>query len=342
MRKMLCCVLLFALAGCSSLKTGPHESFDTLSVAHAGDARILAGKTAEELQQRYTPASTVVTLHRVPGVFGEALDHDLRAAGFTMNNSGIGIRYKVSAVAAGNAPAQGYVQVSCTDGQLFNFSRPLGQPVRITKPPSGKPLSEEHPLEIRPLPDSPKPQAAQKASSVRSAPVRATNKARIIAKRNGIDVADFCKWNNVKPESVLRKGREVYLSEPSKQRERSPESTVIPPRKAAVPATTPELTAVQKSTLPPPVLTEVPSSSQQPWVISRGQMLRIQMEAWATAAGYSLVWNASNDYEMKSSATFNGSFIDAVKGLFTALQAHGLALRVTIYQGNNVIEISEH
>ncbi len=341
MRKMLCCVLLFALAGCSSLKTGSLESLDTLSEAYASDARILAEKTAEELQQRYAPASTVVTLHRVPGVFGETLENDLRSAGFTMNNSGIGIRYKVDAMNTGNAPAQGYVQVSCTDGQLFNFSRPLGQPVRITEPPSDKALPEEHPLEIRPLPDSPKP-LPEHVATVRSAPVRATNKARTIAKRNGVDVADFCKWNNVKPETVLRKGREVYLSEPSKQQERSSESTVLPPKKAAAPVTPPVLTATKTDPLPPPVLTEAPSSLQQPWVITRGQMLRIQMEAWATAAGYSLVWNASNDYEMKSSATFNGSFIDAVKGLFTALQANGLALRVTIYQGNNVIEISEH
>lgn len=78
------------------------------------------------------------------------------------------------------------------------------------------------------------------------------------------------------------------------------------------------------------------------WEIQKGSMLRVQMEGWAAVAGYSLIWNAQNDYEMRSYATFSGEFIDAVKNFFAALQANGLALRVTIYQGNKVMEVSEH
>ncbi len=71
-------------------------------------------------------------------------------------------------------------------------------------------------------------------------------------------------------------------------------------------------------------------------------MLREQMTDWAASANYNLIWNAQNDYELRGSATFQGEFIDAVKTLFAALQANGLALRVTIYQGNQVMEVSEH
>ena len=78
------------------------------------------------------------------------------------------------------------------------------------------------------------------------------------------------------------------------------------------------------------------------WEIHKGEMLRGLMEGWAAIAGYSLIWNAQNDYEMRSSATFSGVFVDAVKNFFAALQANGLALRVTIYQGNQVMEVSEH
>lgn len=71
-------------------------------------------------------------------------------------------------------------------------------------------------------------------------------------------------------------------------------------------------------------------------------MLREQLTDWAARAGYGLVWNAHNDYELRGSATFQGEFIDAVKQFFAALQANGLAMRVTIYQGNQVMEVSEH
>lgn len=78
------------------------------------------------------------------------------------------------------------------------------------------------------------------------------------------------------------------------------------------------------------------------WEIHKGEMLHNLMEGWAAIAGYSLIWNAQNDYEMRSSANFSGVFVDAVKNFFAALQANGLALRVTIYQGNKVMEVSEH
>ena len=78
------------------------------------------------------------------------------------------------------------------------------------------------------------------------------------------------------------------------------------------------------------------------WEIVKGEMLKAQLERWATDAGYTLIWSAHNDYEMQSNSTFNGPFKDAVKACFGALQSNGHALRVTIFEGNNVMEVSEH
>ena len=78
------------------------------------------------------------------------------------------------------------------------------------------------------------------------------------------------------------------------------------------------------------------------WEIVKGEMLKAQLERWATDAGYTLIWSAHNDYEMQSDSTFNGPFKDAVKAFFGALQSNGHALRVTIFEGNNVMEVSEH
>ncbi|WP_308620462.1 TcpQ domain-containing protein [uncultured Desulfovibrio sp.] len=113
------------------------------------------------------------------------------------------------------------------------------------------------------------------------------------------------------------------------------------PLSAPVPAVAEEVSAE------PPAVIETVSVSAEPvslpsWQVERGRMLREQMENWAAQTGYTLIWSAQNDYEMQSSATFSGVFIEAVKNLFAALASNGLALRVTIYQGNNVMEVSEH
>lgn len=78
------------------------------------------------------------------------------------------------------------------------------------------------------------------------------------------------------------------------------------------------------------------------WDIQAGTTLREQLRSWADNAGYSLVWEPQSNYELRNPASFTGSFEDAVRALFQALASDGLALRVTIYQGNNVIRVQEH
>ena len=66
------------------------------------------------------------------------------------------------------------------------------------------------------------------------------------------------------------------------------------------------------------------------------------MEGWATVAGYHLIWESPNDYMMESRAMFHGTYIEAVRNFFAALAANGHALRVTVYEGNKTVVISEH
>lgn len=80
---------------------------------------------------------------------------------------------------------------------------------------------------------------------------------------------------------------------------------------------------------------------QSEWSIEPGT-LRAQITAWTARAGYQLVWKASHDYDMDSHARFQGDFVGAVKNLFTGLQHAGFPLRVTLYKGNNVMEVSEN
>lgn len=426
------------LSGClAGQKTG---SLDTLSADHAGDARALAELAATELTERHAPAHTALRLERAPGAFGETLEAELRRAGFALvPDGGLGISYTLDVLRDQGQPL-GYARISSTDGQLFSISRKLSDtPVTYTEPPSAQAPSST--LEARPLPDPvsspgvdpagqtalPVAESPAKAATtppagagnVKTVPVSRTATAAAVARRSGVPVADFCRWNNVGPNAMLIEGYQVYLSEPpagtipvaaenpvpagvaAGTPEASlpapvPASTTLPahtsaklslpsvaPQKVetktisytpvAAPVTPPAPPApVAKgregvSPVPSPVPTSTPSGDTasavpaslsadaeiipvsnpagmgvRSWEIVKGEMLKAQLERWASDAGYTLIWSAHNDYEMQSNSTFNGSFQAAVKAFFGALQSNGHALRVTIFEGNNVMEVSEH
>lgn len=442
MKKIVSAILLYCLfaSGCV-LRSGGSGSFDGFSDVYGADAQALAAQAADELGLRHAPAHTSLTLQRVPGLFGDALENHLRAKGFVLatsdvngTRSSIGVKYRLDALEdTQEGGALGYVQISCTDGQIFSFSRTLSEAAPYTEPPHTRSVPDEHPLESRPLPEGtaivpahnmvPTVAYAPSTPTARTAPVRSKATAAVVARRSGIRVANFCRWNDVTPDTILAKDHTVYLSEPPvpvasctasvgipvaahvplpsapsasvapapepapvvlpTRAQTSPALTLessksveIAPRKpasaplpvaASMPTATPAsaLAPAVPAASAPSVLTEpasslavpaamtLPTSTDAapmpdllpdlpPWEITKGQMLRGQMEGWAAVAGYSLIWNAHNDYEMQSSAAFTGEFIEAVKTFFAALQANGLALRVTIYQGNKVMEVSQH
>ncbi|NDV26920.1 TcpQ domain-containing protein [Desulfovibrio sp. JC010] len=85
---------------------------------------------------------------------------------------------------------------------------------------------------------------------------------------------------------------------------------------------------------------QVESPLNENWSIVPGG-LRDQLKRWAGRAEYTLVWKANHDFEMQSHATFRDTFPRAVKRLFSRMHANGNSLRVTIYQANKNIVVSE-
>ena len=58
-------------------------------------------------------------------------------------------------------------------------------------------------------------------------------------------------------------------------------------------------------------------------------------------AHYQLIWKAQHDFDLEARADFEGDFEAAIKQLFAGLHRSGHALRVTLYRGNNVLEVAE-
>lgn len=397
--RKLCALLLVAgvATGCVATRNSG-ASLDGLSAAHAADARALAEVTADQLAERHAPAHTALALSRADGAFGEAFEKALRLKGFAIvppdyGGSSLGVSYRLGAL-EGSGPAVGYAQISISDGRVFSVSRMLGEesPPAYTEPPAKPEPSRE--LESRPLPESPAPvkpvpvkaeapkQEDSPAPAVTPAakryPVRKTATAAAVARRSGVNVDDFCKWNGVGRLATLPKGTLVYLSEPPAGTIVAGPDVPVPPKAAEVqraektedrsapavastlptreqtthaltspatpvagaapvaPATQTVATALPEAELPPI------SAPGFPWEIQKGSSLRDQMEGWATVAGYHLIWESANDYMMESRAMFHGTYIEAVRNFFAALAANGHALRVTVYEGNKTVVVSEH
>ena len=398
MKKHIICALLTAglASGCVAMqRSGTAASFDGLSAAHAADARALAEVAAEQLAERHAPAHTALALDRANGAFGESLEKALRLKGFAIvpqgyGGSSLGVSYRLGAL-EGSGPAVGFAQVTTTDGKVFAVSRLLDDAGQATAPTYTEPPAKTSPpreLESRPLPENPappvsRPTADPAPAKVKRYPVRETATASVIARRSGVDVDDFCRWNGVGKRATLPKGTLVYLSEPpagtivagpdvpvpsgvtrEQDRKKPGETSVAtafptkaqtsyaltPPAPAAhVAPVTPAapvapVTSVTPVAAPVPPEVDMPpvSSPSFPWEIQKGMALRSQMEGWATVAGYHLIWESPNDYMMESQAVFHGTYLDAVKKFFAALAANGHALRVTVYEGNRTVVVSDH
>lgn len=84
----------------------------------------------------------------------------------------------------------------------------------------------------------------------------------------------------------------------------------------------------------------LPPVHQQPkvWILKQGSLMN-QLDEWAKGENWQLIWKSDYDLELNASATFTGSFIDAVTKVFGSLQKKNNGLRANLYKQNKVIEV---
>jgi hypothetical protein len=198
---------------------------------------------------------------------------------------------------------------------------------------------------------------------------------RDAARHYNIPEETFYRWNHFGNSTWLAAGYEVYITEPpagtivvanipaGPDNRNFPEqpipknvqpapagtpATIIP---AAVPVAQPVVRPVVQPVAQPlplplpqadpyPAQTETLAAPAQVWAINQGSLSN-QLMGWASSAGYQLVWKVNRDLEMTSYSQFPGSFHEAIKNLFNGLALAGHPLRVTLYEGNRVVEVVE-
>lgn len=437
MRQFFLFLLVLLLPGCvmQTRHADPSglSSYDGVSAGFPGDAQYLATMASGELANRYPPGRTTLILASTKAVFGQELESALRQMGFAVSlhpsPEGVKVGYTLDVLRDESPPTTCYLQVGTSDGQTFGRVRTLSMasreeaaPVRVPSPslesstltevatPHFPSPGQPHPDRLMPgsgTGDRPSQEAADPPARNDGTPVRSKATAARIAKRNHVPVADFCRWNGVKPETVLEAGRSVHLREPvaesaspvkaepgqqftsrAAQQDRPVQATVpvsspapapvlasarapVPspvqvPASAPAPAPSPgPVPGSAKDEPPTPAPGSTPTSAvhealaelspQSPaaeapsiapavpaptWSVNPGG-LHAQLESWSFKAQYQLVWKAKHDFELETNANFSGDFVSAIKQLFAGLHRGGHALRVTVYQGNNVIEVAE-
>lgn len=81
--------------------------------------------------------------------------------------------------------------------------------------------------------------------------------------------------------------------------------------------------------------------THQVWVAKKGDTLRESVSAWVTKAGWQgLVWNADYDYPIEAQLTFEGSFKDAIVGIFRAYEKAQRPLYADAHEPQKIIVVT--
>ena len=147
----------------------------------------------------------------------------------------------------------------------------------------------------------------------------------------GMDPEAFRKLNGLAPDTVLKPGwavrtgghplpDEAYGAEPQTD--------------AASAEDTPDNAGESRAE------SDLPEADAPAFLIAPGA-LAPQLAGWCRDAGWQLVWRASRDVSIVSSVSYKGPFASALRAVFRDLRAVGQPFRVTVFEGNRVVDVAE-
>ncbi|CAJ0718535.1 hypothetical protein LMG7143_04439 [Ralstonia thomasii] len=73
----------------------------------------------------------------------------------------------------------------------------------------------------------------------------------------------------------------------------------------------------------------------------KGQSLQAQLESWAERAGWSVVWDAPDDWIVPGNKTLGNDFAVAVQGAIEQLHRNGADIQADVWTGNKTIVVHQ-
>lgn len=94
---------------------------------------------------------------------------------------------------------------------------------------------------------------------------------------------------------------------------------------------------------PPKPSAQPPANPPKPtWVANPGSTVRETLAHWSSEAGWAVPqWDAEIDYQVPGTLSFEGDFLDAVRGLFKAYARAKRPLLVDAYPNQKIIHVTE-
>ncbi|KVR89451.1 toxin co-regulated pilus biosynthesis Q family protein [Burkholderia vietnamiensis] len=93
-----------------------------------------------------------------------------------------------------------------------------------------------------------------------------------------------------------------------------------------------------------PSVTAAPSAPAAPvvmsWIAKSGSTLRTAVTEWATKEGWQVVWGPTFDYPIVSQLSFDGSFLDAIVGVFRSYEKADRPLLVDVHAAQKLLYIT--
>lgn len=85
---------------------------------------------------------------------------------------------------------------------------------------------------------------------------------------------------------------------------------------------------------------EVRGTSTTSWTVASGHDLRQTLSEWCARQGWTLTWKSDFTYEMTTTASFSGSFEDAVKAVIVSMKDVRPSPTVEMYGANKVLVVA--
>lgn len=164
----------------------------------------------------------------------------------------------------------------------------------------------------------------------------------------GMDPAAFLKLNGLSGNTVLRPGWAVRTGgdgvtpTPPASESRTPEEEPVSGAPEETGPAADGSGAGQAASGPEAAGEETSSPEEEaPEFRIVPGALAPQLADWCRSAGWQMVWRAGRDVAIVSSVSYKGPFATALPAVFRDLRAVGQPFRVTVFEGNRVVDVAE-
>lgn len=80
--------------------------------------------------------------------------------------------------------------------------------------------------------------------------------------------------------------------------------------------------------------------SARVWKMAEGKTVSKELSAWATAAGWKVIWNLNKDWAIPATTSFTGDFKTVATEVVKTLSDNGVLIRAQFYDGNKTLIIN--